>query len=145
MGERKIPWVKLGVILSVGLGLAALGSFLTVRMTESPEFCASCHVMKPMYESHFHTAHRSITCNDCHTPQDNYLKKVVYKGMAGTWDAYVYFTGQSPQVFETKPQSEEIIQANCFRCHQAVVNAIENRGGKKCIDCHRFTPHGERI
>lgn len=144
MAKRKFTWKKALVILAGLLVFAAVGSFLTVRMTESPEFCASCHVMKPMYETHFHSAHRDVTCNDCHTPQDNYLKKVAYKGMSGTWDAYVFFTGQSPQIFKTKPRTKEILHANCVRCHWKVVDAIEKRGGKKCFECHRYTPHGEK-
>lgn len=137
-------WGKIAIILSSFLALALIGSFATVRMTESPEYCARCHVMQPMYETHFQSAHRDITCNDCHTPQDNYLKKVAYKGISGTWDTYVYFTGQSPQIFETKANSKKIIQGNCIRCHKNVVDAINTQDGKNCFECHRYVPHGER-
>lgn len=145
MGDKKTRrWGKIGLVLLGLLAFAAVASFATVRMTEPSEFCARCHVMKPMYETVFHSAHREVTCNDCHTPQDNYLKKVVYKGVSGIWDAYVFFTGQSPQVFSTKPRSKDIIQANCIRCHEGIVASIETRGGKKCFECHRYTPHGLR-
>ncbi|MDA8235352.1 MAG: NapC/NirT family cytochrome c [Clostridia bacterium] len=144
MLNKSRTWGKIAIIISSFLALALVASFTTVRMTESPHFCASCHVMQPMYETHLQSTHSSITCNDCHTPQDNYLKKVAYKGISGTWDAYVYFTGQSPQIFETKENSKEIIQANCIRCHQDTVDAIKTTGGKKCFQCHRNTPHGER-
>lgn len=137
---------RLNRIIGIFGGLILLGfisSFFVVRMTEPPAFCARCHVMKPMYNSFIKSTHAGLSCNDCHTPQDNYVTKVLYKGMAGTWDAYVYFTGQSPQVFETKPRSKKIIKRNCIRCHKQVVAQI-NTEPKECFGCHRYLPHGVR-
>jgi len=142
----KLP-VLTRVVIALGLLLLAgtAAAFVTVRWTEQPQFCANCHVMKPMYESAFHSAHREVTCNDCHAPHDNLVERVIYKGISGTKDAYVYFLGEMPDVIETNARSHAIIDDNCKRCHTDLVAVVGPQpAGKRCFACHRHTPHGLR-
>ena len=66
-------WV---IIVAVTIGLAAgIGSytFLYARgysyLTNDPQACANCHIMRGHYDAWTRGSHRSVAgCNDCHTP-----------------------------------------------------------------------------
>src|ERR1043166_2940426 len=42
--------------------------FASVEVTSQPRFCASCHIMKPYYQSWQHSAHSKFACVECHIP-----------------------------------------------------------------------------
>ena len=50
------------------------------------------------------------------------------------------------QVIQAIPESREVIQQNCIRCHSRVVAEVGMDGHgdseRACIDCHREVPHG---
>ena len=81
--------------------LAAAGGFFVMfgppklmAKTESPDFCASCHVMESQFEAWFHTgAHRSIKCIDCHLPHENIGAYYIWKSIDGMKDAVVFYSG----------------------------------------------------
>lgn len=142
-------WAK---ILLLFAGLALLIGFTIGRqplkgiayLADRPEMCVACHVMKPHYEGWYHSAHRHVVCNECHTPAD-FLGKYYTKARVGLHDAWVYFVGPLPANYRAKPKTKEIIQANCTRCHQdyiATIGDTRANGGRFCFDCHRSTPHG---
>jgi cytochrome c nitrite reductase small subunit len=133
---RKIVYLLAGL-----LGIGIIASFLTVRLTDSAEFCASCHVMRPVYQVWQHSAHSSVAnCNTCHVPH-NLVLKPLYKAKSGMWDSYVFFTGQTPLVLEAKKDTKRIVIENCLECHGTLLRNV-NMEGRDCIDCHRYTPHG---
>ena len=69
-GKRKV------IILSL---LAILGVYLFVlflRTSDDPEYCGSCHFMKPYYENWLSSTHNQVNCITCHYGPGlgNYLK-----------------------------------------------------------------------
>src|SRR4030067_1818046 len=65
-----------------------------VEQTSKPGFCNTCHVMRDHYEVWFLTGvHRSITCVDCHLPNNNKVNHLIWKGIDGTKDVVSFFSG----------------------------------------------------
>src|SRR5512142_1117036 len=82
------PW-KLPVILAFGIfvGLGSFAFYLSKApsyLSDSPQTCVNCHVMAPQYATWSHSSHREVTnCNDCHVPQDNFVKHWLFKAKDG--------------------------------------------------------------
>jgi len=114
-------------------------------LSDNPDVCASCHVMKSLYVTWANSSHaRDATCNDCHLPQQNLTQKLTLKQKLGMWDVYIFLTRQEPQVIRLTDSSKEIIRNNCLRCHprQTQTMALYNQTDRFCGDCHRETVHG---
>ncbi|KJS48862.1 NapC/NirT family cytochrome c [Desulfosporosinus sp. BICA1-9] len=133
--------------LLIGLPLLAIGMFFLVAQyerTSTTHYCGTtCHIMKPVYETSFHSTHRetnNVGCKDCHIPHDNILEQIAYKGYSGARDYYKNTFAQ-PDVLHTKEWSQKILQRNCIRCHSTVVAGINTSDGKQCFECHRGEPH----
>lgn len=141
---RTRSWWKV-ILASLTLG-AAGGIFLAfgppqlMAKTETPEFCASCHVMESQYEAWFHTgAHRTIKCVDCHLPHQNKIKYYTWKGIDGMKDVYVFNSGKVPEFIEISDRGKRFVQDNCIRCHAERVDMIDQE--RPCWECHRMLQH----
>ncbi len=133
--------------LIVGLSFVAFRtSNASSYMSDDPKACINCHVMAPYYASWERSSHRGVaTCNDCHVPQDNKLKKLWFKGMDGLRHATLFTLDRYPQTLRLNPKAVPVVQKNCVRCHTHQV--MNTRMGKSqfkrnCWDCHREVPHG---
>lgn len=123
-------------------------------LTDDPAACVNCHIMGPYYATWFHSSHsRNATCNDCHVPHENPVKKWVFKGMDGMRHVAVFLTRGEKDVLRANKESAEVIMNNCIRCHTQLNTEFVNTGridymmsqvgeGKACWDCHRDVPHG---
>ena len=108
--------------------------------SETPDFCASCHVMEAEYEAWFHEgAHRRVRCVDCHLPYDNIAAHYVWKSIDGMWDVAVFYSGRVPENIRASEHARRVIQGNCIRCHATTVEMIDNN--RRCWDCHRRLMH----
>ena len=136
----------------VGMGLlgACTGGFIYLAhiseaasyMSDDPEACINCHIMVPQYSTWQHSSHgRFTTCNDCHVPQDSALRKYFFKANDGLRHSALFTLRMERQVIEAIPESKEVIQENCIRCHESVIDMAMTPLGH-CIDCHREVPHG---
>ncbi len=131
-------------------GLAALGLHLSRApsyLSDSPETCMNCHVMGAAYLTWQHSSHGRVTvCTDCHVPHDNLAHKLWFKAQDGLRHATVFTLRSEPQVMSLNPVAVPVVEANCRRCHAAVVGDIHARawkpGDPRCWDCHREVPHG---
>lgn len=147
------------VLAGIAVGLGALFLYLLrfhTYLTNDPSACMNCHVMQPYYATWFHSSHsRNATCNDCHVPQDNFVKKWFTKAKDGGRHTAVFVTRCEDQVMKALPASSQVIMDNCIRCHQQLNTEFVNTGrvdymmtevgnGKACWDCHREVPHGGR-
>ena len=137
-----------GVRLLVASGLVALGVGLFLALgpprllakSETPEFCASCHVMEAQYEAWFHQgAHRRIRCVDCHLPNDNLAVHYVWKSIDGMKDVVVFNSGHVPDDIRISEHGRTVVRANCVRCHGTLVEMIDY--GRNCWECHRRVMH----
>jgi nitrate/TMAO reductase-like tetraheme cytochrome c subunit len=104
--KKKVIYI---IALLVVLFLAFLGS---VVYTERPEFCKTCHLMKPYYKAWKESAHRDVHCLDCHYEPNwkSHLKGKI-NGLVQVID---YVTGR----YSEKPMAK-ISDASCLRqgCH----------------------------
>ena len=78
------PQWRIAVFFSLGVlaGLLFLVLHLakaTSYLSDKPETCVNCHVMAPQYATWQNGSHGRVTvCNDCHVPQDNFIKKYFF-------------------------------------------------------------------
>jgi cytochrome c nitrite reductase small subunit len=138
----------LGLGVFAGLGLFVVHvSRATSYMSDAPETCMNCHVMTTQYVSWQHSSHATVaTCNDCHVPHDSVFSHYGFKAKDGLWHATVFTMRWEPQVIRLSKGAVPVVEANCRRCHKAVVEdvalAAHDRGDLRCWDCHREVPHG---
>lgn len=133
-----------GILLGVGIftfGYAKGSSYLTDR----PDACANCHVMREQHESWTKSSHGKVAvCNDCHTPP-GFLPKYGTKAMNGFFHSFAFTTGRFPDEIQITPASYEVTESACMKCHDRIVASIEqtrNHGSEiNCIQCHRDVGH----
>ncbi len=130
----------------MALVAAAVGLFVNFgppklyARSGTPEFCASCHVMESQYENWIHNGgHRRIKCIDCHLPNDNMARHLVWKGIEGMRDAYSFYSGSVPDPIRLSSHGATILQENCRRCHEQTISMINE--DRNCWQCHRRLSH----
>ncbi len=164
---------SLGTLLVVGFisGIVFWGSFNTaMEMTNSEEFCISCHEMKDnVYQEYKQTIHYSnrtgvrATCPDCHVPKE-WTHKVVRKIQAsnellhkalGTINTREKFEGKRLQLAQNVWRAMKNTDSReCRNCHNFEFMDFGEQGrravkahsegldaGKTCIDCHKGIAH----
>ncbi|RPJ08557.1 MAG: cytochrome c nitrite reductase small subunit [Deltaproteobacteria bacterium] len=147
MGISRITGNKVlklsGVLIAVAIGVGAflsLGPPGLLAKSEKPDFCASCHVMEAEYEAWFHEgAHRRINCVDCHLPHHNLAAHYLWKSIDGMKDVVVFYSGRVPEIIKLSAHGQEVLQANCIRCHETFVENINSE--RQCWSCHRRLEH----
>jgi cytochrome c nitrite reductase small subunit len=163
----RIPWLKflnppdkwkIPVIILTGIltGIVAIAfhfSKASSYLSDKPTTCVNCHIMAPQYATWSHSAHREVTnCNDCHVPHNNVFNKYFFKAKDGMRHATIFTLRLEPQVIFIEEAGKKVVQENCIRCHEAIINdpkmaAIDPqfnicRTDRQCWECHRETPHG---
>ena len=151
-----LPLFVLGGIMA-GLGAyAAYMARIHTYLSDDPSVCINCHIMTPYYNSWDHSSHgRRATCNDCHVPHENVLKKYAFKAKDGLLHASVFTLRGEPLALRPRGESYEVIMNNCICCHTQLNQEFVNTGmisyvdtkegkGKACWDCHTDVPHTKR-
>lgn len=173
-----LPWKP----ISAGMaGLAAGLGLLVFRISEAPSYlsdrpetCVNCHIMRPQYATWKASSHHAFTtCNDCHVPQDNLVRAYLFKGRDGLRHSWMFNFHMEPQVIRIHEPGARVVQENCLRCHGSWVDAtamgklsfttqanprpisaqplfpgppppaaLHADGRRRCVECHRETPHG---
>lgn len=151
-------WKVFGIVVC-GMVVGGGGLFLYLLrahtyLGDEPAACVNCHIMAPYYATWFHSSHsRDATCNDCHVPHENAVKKWTFKGMDGMRHVAAFLTHGESQVIQANKESAQVIMNNCIRCHTQLNTEFVKTGkidymmakvgeGKACWDCHRDVPHG---
>ena len=152
--QKIIAVVIAGIICGLG-GYTVHASRFASYLSDDPATCVNCHIMAPYYATWNHSSHsRNSTCNDCHVPHDNVVRKWLFKGMDGMRHASVFMIKGEPQVIQAIDGSASVIINNCIRCHEQLNTEFVKTGrinyqmvkagaGKACWDCHREVPHGK--
>lgn len=145
--------ILLGILFGLGLHVFYISNAISY-ISDDPKVCVNCHIMTPEYATWERGSHGKVTtCNDCHVPQDNILRKYWFKANDGLRHATIFTLRLEPQVIQIKEAGKRAVQENCIRCHTNQIHpislrAINNRSvadqtEKYCWDCHRETPHGK--
>ena len=129
-----------GLALGVG-GYAFHYARGTSYLGNDPASCANCHVMNDQYAGWQAGPHHKVaTCNDCHTPAAFFAKYLV-KATNGWHHSTAFTLGGFPDVIRARPESSAIVEANCRRCHAALVGDISHDGDTRCVRCHASVGH----
>jgi cytochrome c nitrite reductase small subunit len=140
--KKKIGLYVLAIFI---VGVAAflflmLGAPQLLAKSESPVFCAGCHVMEAEYDAWAHTgAHRREQCVDCHLPNQNVALHYAWKTIDGLKDTLVFYSGKVPERIMITDHGQEVVQLNCIRCHETTVQNIDQQ--RLCWTCHRRIAH----
>ncbi|MGQ9505400.1 MAG: cytochrome c nitrite reductase small subunit [Thermogutta sp.] len=144
---RWLIFAALGACLGLG-ALTVHVSRAPSYLSDEPEVCVNCHVMRPEYVSWRHSSHAEVAnCNDCHVPHDSFLAHWLFKARDGLWHATVFTMRWEPQVIRLSDRAVPVVEANCRRCHEHLVGFTalreHERDDLRCWDCHGQVPHGE--
>ena len=135
-----------GVILGM-LVVTARVSEAYSYISDDPKACVNCHIMTTQYASWERSSHREVaTCNDCHVPHENIVRKYAFKAKDGMRHSFMFTFRMEPQVIRAIPASKQAIYDNCLRCHEQKQLSRVNllcTSGRSCTDCHRYVPHGD--
>lgn len=125
-------------------------------LSNDPEVCVGCHVMREQYDGWRHGSHHAVAvCNDCHLPHGNVVEKLYVKALNG-WNHSSAFTLQNfPEPIRIKPGNAKVLEQNCVRCHAPLVEAVTEHGTLGvptdplqqadlygCVRCHSSVGHG---
>lgn len=108
------------VIAALAAGAVALGG-AAVPLTNHPKFCASCHNIRPSYDSWTASTHKEVTCVACHVRPglEGFIEDKAYAGLK---DLAIYVFGHP-----TEPHNLQATVASevCLGCHRAVLRVSE--------------------
>lgn len=156
------------VLLAVAVGAMALGG-AAVPLTNHPEFCASCHNIRPSYESWIASTHKEVSCVECHVRPG--VKGWLHdKAWAGTKDVAIYLFGSPTDAHNLQA---DVASDVCLSCHRSILRVSEvatrdlpppvkdvglimshrkhmeafgkRAQGEGCTTCHSQMVHGQPI
>ena len=112
---------KIAVVLIVLAVLGVVAAAIAIPLTNAPTFCASCHTIKPSYDSWFTSTHKEVTCVACHV-RPTFEGFVQDKVIKGTHDVWVTLLGipKKPDDLHAKVYSEV-----CLACHRNMLRISE--------------------
>ncbi len=135
---QRISALNAFVLLTIGLvaGIIFWGGFNTVlEMTNTMEFCLSCHEMRNNpYKEYKDTIHYKnpsgvqVTCADCHVPRP-WGHKVVRK-IKATRELWYKATG--------KIDTDEKFNAHRWELANRVWDSMKSTDSRECRNCHSF-------
>ncbi len=139
--SKGLKYLGIGIICVALVGLfVVLGPPQLLAKSETPEFCASCHVMEAQHTAFMHSgAHRRLKCVDCHLPNDNVANHYIWKSIDGMKDVLVFNSGKMPERIELSEHGAKMVKANCIRCHETLVSQMDT--SRDCWSCHRRITH----
>lgn len=147
-------WKKL--ILGSGVLLVALYILFQIGYvaTSGPSFCARCHEVKEYITSWETSAHKEVTCLECHQPRGELGK--IHAKARGLNYVFQHFSGDF-----TIPTSAVMSSHNCIECHlgdrkpfpdalrlknTSKINHYEIiKSSRSCLECHRDSGHAVDI
>ena len=148
--------MKTAILIACVVGIAAgVGSYTFIYakgysyLTNDPQACANCHIMRGHYDAWTRASHRSVAvCNDCHTPP-GLVPKYITKAQNGFWHSFYFTTGRYPDPLRITPRNHDVTERACRKCHAELTLAIDpshvenEAGGIECTSCHNEVGHLE--
>lgn len=151
-GKRPRRRLFFAAVMAAGLIGAAMGlggfTFIYAKgaayLTNDPTACANCHVMRAQLDAWRKSSHHAVaTCNDCHAPPSG-LAKYWVKAKNGYNHSLAFTTGNFHEPIRITASNRAVTEAQCRRCHGAVVAAMGVHGGGvgvSCVRCHDAVGH----
>ncbi len=115
-------------------------------LSDDPNACANCHVMREQLASWQKSSHRNVaTCNDCHTPH-NLVGKYATKLENGYHHSRAFTFQDWHEPIRMREASARIVLHNCQDCHRQMVSQlpehlVQPSSPVNCITCHRSAGH----
>ena len=143
---------RYALVIGIGFGvLLGIGGYTFVYargasyLTNDPNACANCHIMREQFEGWQRSSHRSVAvCNDCHAPHD-FIGKYTTKAVNGFWHSFYFTTGTFHDPIRITPRNIKVTEGACRTCHAAIVEAIDASPAHdraiSCVSCHRNVGH----
>ena len=99
------------IVLVLSLFFIVYLFFLFLRTSDDPEYCGSCHFMKPYYENWLSSTHNQVNCITCHYGPGvgNYLKGKIRL----LSEIARYYLGAYSYEITSKVDNE-----SCIKCHE---------------------------
>jgi hypothetical protein len=141
-----------------GTALGSLGMYAAIHHTAQPEFCNTCHIMEPYYESWRTSSHNDVGCIECH------YEPGAVETLHGKFEALSQLAKYVTRTQGTKPWAE-VSDASCMRsgCHSVRMlegqvsfgevkfdhrqHLLESRRGRRlrCVTCHSQIVQGDHL
>lgn len=163
---KPVLWIGLGIVIAFPVFSMV---YYTMVRTSTPQFCATCHEIRPAYEAWKTSSHRNnpqgvvADCMDCHLPAPHDTINFFYtKTWHGIKDVAAHFI-DGAEGYDRDENREEAYRSikneQCQKCHRNIENMPHSRGAmlahksvlyarpgyeKKCTDCHRNLVHVDR-
>jgi cytochrome c-type protein NapC/trimethylamine-N-oxide reductase cytochrome c-type subunit TorC len=163
--------VKALILIAIGILIAFplfSISYYTMVRTSTPEFCASCHEIKPAVRAWRESTHVNnaggvvVDCMDCHLPAPQDMYDFFFaKTYHGIKDVAIHFlAGEYDREKARESAYAAFDNDQCQKCHRNLLNMPNSRGAmlahrsviyaragyeKKCIDCHYDLVHNDKI
>ncbi len=163
--EFRIPKLVLTLIVLAVVG--AVAGAVAIPLTNAPTFCASCHTIKPAYDSWKVSTHKEVTCVACHV-RPTVTGFIEDKIVKGTHDVWVTITGQAKKWEDLHAKVHSQVCLDCHHNmlriseivsrdlpqalkkpgiimeHRKHMEAFEKRGkGEGCTTCHSTVVHSK--
>ena len=159
----KLPRLRRLVLLAVTVFAVTVpigggATYLAMEVTTRPEFCRSCHIMEPYFDSWANSSHANVPCVDCH------YEPGLLETFEGKFKALSQLAKYVTATQGTKPWAE-VSDYSCMRsgCHSTRVlegeiqfgrirfdhrhHLLGLRRGKRlrCTSCHSQPMQGEHL
>jgi cytochrome c-type protein NapC/trimethylamine-N-oxide reductase cytochrome c-type subunit TorC len=162
MGAVMKKYVIAAILVGVGVVIAfplLSMTYYTMVRTSTPDFCATCHEIKPAVRewrasSHVNNAQGFVAdCMDCHLPAPHKTFDFFFaKTLHGAKDVIMHFIiDEYDRQKNREAAYASFDNAQCQKCHRNLLDMPDKRGAmlahrtvlyarpgyeRKCVDCH---------
>ena len=149
------------VFLAIGIPVfIAAVVVVGLEMFSSPEFCSSCHNMKPYYENWKVSSHNEVNCIKCHS--DPGLVPYLKTKANGLVEVAIYLSGNLPTNYQSEVSDASCLREGCHSqeklkeekvdfekgisfAHETHLDTLKDDFRLRCTSCHSQIVQDEHI
>lgn len=134
-GGRRGQLMLMFMVAGFAVAMTA-GGVAALQWTETADFCGRCHTMGPELKGHAVSAHRELSCAECHVEPG--IQGWIKAKINGTKQLIEILTGNFPTPIPPPGHGDlPPTSVTCRRCHD-VAQLLENGGPIKFVLKTRF-------